>query len=145
MNEVKVSYRGWGGHFIAANRCKFRLNALIEYKEIKIVVSTVGLMELVRGSGEYETIGHERHFETMAFHAKKEGKFWDADVSKQIDFKSERSYSSQDDEWKANKGHWAVVEELKTSLLATDKMEKDLTKEEIADIMEHGSQAERLP
>jgi len=116
MEKIKIYYRGWPGHFICGYRCVFHLNTLIEFGDIKVVVSTVGLMRKDGQVHEYDTIGHNRHFETMAFHAKKDGKFWDADVTRQINFESEWAWESVEDEWKANKGHLAVVEELSNKL-----------------------------
>jgi hypothetical protein len=112
VTKPKVTYRGWGGHFIGGHRCLFRLNTLIEYKDIKIVVSTVGnYMEEINGNRKIRELGFNRYFETMAFHAKKEGEFWEADVAKEISFESPWSYG-KDEEWKANKGHWDVVDEI---------------------------------
>jgi len=117
MGKIKISYRGWPGHFICGHRCVFHLNTLIEFGDTKVVVSTVGLMRKISGDvHEYETIGCNRHFETMAFHATKDGEFWDADVERQICFDSNWAWESVEDEWKANKGHFAVVEELSKKL-----------------------------
>jgi len=116
MDKVKITYRGWVGHFICGHDCMFRLNTLLEYGDIKIVVSTVGAMKSSL-SKKYETIGYDRYFETMAFHAEKEGDFWDADVMREINFESEWAWNSLEDEWKANKGHIAVVEEIRNGLI----------------------------
>ena len=123
MKDVKITYRGWPGHFICGDRCVFHLNTLLEYKEIKIVVSTVDMMKKFNflskqdENKEFEEIGFNRYFETMAFHAEeKNGDFIDANVSRQVDFESEWAWNLED-EWKANKGHWAVVDEIKQGLL----------------------------
>jgi hypothetical protein len=113
--EVKRTERGWPGHFCCASRCHFRRNTLLECGKIKLVVSSVGRMEL---DGKFEEIGIDRHYETMAFHARKDGRFWDADVSRQFSFDSEWSVQEIDAEDKANDMHEAVVSEL------TDKLER---------------------
>jgi len=108
--------RGWAGHFICANRCKFRRNTLLAYNDIKIVVSSVGLMEI---DGKFDTIGHNRHFETMAFHSDLTDKrYYDADVSKQVFFDSEWAIAEIDADDKANEMHEAVVLEITNKLLA---------------------------
>jgi len=115
---VNRAERGWAGHFICGHRCLFRRNTLLTYNDIKIVVSSVGLMLMDYNERKFETIGHNRHFETMAFHAdKKDKKYYDADVSKQIEFDSDWCISEQDADDKANEMHEAVVLEISDKLL----------------------------
>lgn len=75
--------RGWGGHFICANRCAFRRNTLMELGELRAVVSTVGGFR-PNFNDAIETIGYNRYYETMAFHAQWDAPYWDADVSREI-------------------------------------------------------------
>ena len=108
--------RGWAGHFICANKCKFRRNTLLAYNDIKIVVSSVGLLEI---DGKFDTIGHNRHFETMAFHSDLTDKrYYHADVSKQVFFDSDWAIAEVDADDKANEMHEAVVLEITNKLLA---------------------------
>ena len=79
---VKRTERGWGGHFIMADRCLFRRNTLLEYADRRFVVSTVGACYV---DGKLEEIGHERYYETMAFEAKLRGGYIEADVTSPID------------------------------------------------------------
>ena len=117
--EPKITYRGWPGHYCCGHRCVFHLNTLIEYGKKRIVISTVGLMldplNQDLNKIKYREIGINRHFETMAFHAKKDGKFWDADVHKQIHFDSPWNWKLKD-ELKANDGHIKVVNEIVNKL-----------------------------
>ena len=118
MKEViKRTERGWAGHFICADRCKFRRNTLLEntVTGAKIVVSTVGLM---RGPEGYETIGYKRYFETMAFAGEHDGRYIDANVSRQVDFDSPWCIDELDADDRANDMHEAAVEELRLKLLA---------------------------
>ena len=122
--KPKITERGWGGHFICAERCLFRRNTLIDFGKKKIVVSTVGMMRDLhdfQGKNGFDAIGAGgRYYETMAFRAKKEGQYWDADVTKQISFDSEWAICSEegwkklpdDADNKANDMHEAVVAEL---------------------------------
>jgi len=76
--KVKMTERGWPGHFVAADKCYFRRNTLLECGDDKIVVSTVGNYRL---NGVIETIGTGgRYYETMAFNAVKDGCYLDADI-----------------------------------------------------------------
>jgi hypothetical protein len=118
---MKVTERGWAGHFVCANRCYFRRNTLVEHGEIKIVVSTVGLMPKLDGKG-WEEIGINRHYETMAFHADANDKrYRDADVSKQIYFDSEWAIREVDADDRANIMHDKAVKEIWTRLRRGEK------------------------
>lgn len=111
--------RGWAGHFIGANRCRFRRNTLLAYKKIKIVVSTVGLMEI---GGRFDTIGCNRHYETMAFHAEPTDKRYnDANVSTGVRFDSEWAIADLHADDKANEMHEAVVAEITEKLIKGHK------------------------
>ena len=81
--KVKRTERGWGAHYICAEDCRFRRNTLLECEDTRVVVSTVG--NYTPGDGcKTETIGSDRYYETMVFHAEFEDPYWDADVSRQI-------------------------------------------------------------
>lgn len=118
MNNVVITERGWAGHFICAERCTFRRNTLIECGEKRIVVSTVGLMRDLQNCG-FDTIGHLRFYETMAFEAKYEDPYWEADVSKQLSFNSEWEIDRVDrkSDKDANEMHDNVVREFVQELL----------------------------
>lgn len=121
IEKVKRTERGWAGHFFGADRCKFRRNTLLEYKDKKWIVSTVGCY--VNSGIREDAIGYNRWYETMAFEAVKLGLYWDADVSKPISFESDwgiwgetfkdvmRQYPNGVDN-AANDMHEAVVKEL---------------------------------
>lgn len=131
MTDVKITERGWAGHFICAERCRFRRNTLIEYGDKQWVVSTVGCMVI---NNKVEPIGHRRWFETMAFVGKKEGEYIDADVSNQIYFDAD--WGIFGDSWEevieeypfvdniANKMHEQVVEELAEKIKGGDEDDK---------------------
>ena len=87
VNEVNVTERGWAGHFIASSRCLFRRNTLLEYKSRKWVVSTVGAFRDYKN--KFDSIGHRRWYETMAFEASEKNGYIDANVEKEIFFDSE--------------------------------------------------------
>ena len=120
---VERTERGWAGHFICANACRFRRNTLLKKGKTKIVVSTVGLMESPIGENEFTIVGVDRYYETMAFFAKSNDKFCDADVGREIEFESSWYLSELDAEIEANEMHEQVVYEL------TQKLEKGIIKE----------------
>lgn len=117
--EIKRIERGWAGHFCCAYRCLFHRNTLLKYGRKGIIISTVGLMK-VRDSKvdtpweeQYEEIGLRRYYETMVFKARKyKERWWDADVSKEIDFDSPWAIGEIDAEDKANDMHEKVVDEI---------------------------------
>ena len=84
---IKRIERGWAAHFCGASNCKFRRNTLLE-GDNKVVVSTVGGYYPYGFYNKIEPIGHKRYYETMAFYAKKDGPYWEANVSDQIYFDS---------------------------------------------------------
>jgi len=121
--EIKVTERGWAGHFICSPECNFRRNTLLEYGEIRIVVSTVGAM-LMSGKNKFEEVGLNRYYETMAFHAKWElDCYWEADVEREIYFDSAWmiSHINSRSDRVANDMHERVVLEIKNKLLSGEK------------------------
>ena len=113
--KIKHTERGWGGHFICANRCRFRRNTLLESDTQQIVVSTVGLMEDYRDKTctKFETIGFDRYYETMAFFSDPEDhRYHDIDVTREIGFKSPWAIAEIDADDRANDMHEVVVKEL---------------------------------
>ena len=132
MDEVKITYRGWPGHFCAASRCDFRLNTFVEYKDIKIVVSTVGLYR--NSNDEIDEIGYNRYYETMCFHAAPVDNhgFIDANVKRDIThlINTNWAYGNIEDEWLANKGHIATVAEVAERLKNGERFELDIDKEQ---------------
>ncbi len=118
MIEPTITHRGWQGHFCCP--CKFHLNTLIEYGDTAIVVSTVGLY-IPSDSKEFDTIGHDRHFETMAFHADDSDDYRDADVTKEVEFDSEWSIFGVEKEIEADEMHRKVVNEVARRLRNGDE------------------------
>ncbi len=72
MIAIKRTERGWAGHFICGDRCRFRRNTLLEFGDVRIIVSTVGAMYV---DGKLDSIGVDRYYETMAFHAEHDGQW----------------------------------------------------------------------
>ena len=117
MSEVKIIERGWAGHFIGALHCRFRRNTLVTDGKAYIVVSSVGLMETESGSGKFIQIGCGRYYETMAFHSMTEDtRYWDADVSREVEFNSPWAIGEIDADDKMNEQHDTVVAEIKTRM-----------------------------
>ncbi len=130
MTQVKITERGWAGHYICSADCRFRRNTLLEYNDKKWIVSTVGC-QVARNEilhyckkGDIISIGYQRWYETMAFEAVDNNGYLDADVTKEIEFTSDwgiwgenwtdvlEKYNNLPD-LAANEMHEKVVEELK--------------------------------
>ncbi len=119
--KILIIERGWAGHFCCSDRCKFRRNTLVSLGNIRIVVSTVGLMYL-DNKNEPEEIGINRHYETMCFHAEfDQNKYWDANVSRQVTFESNWALSDPNMDNEANDMHEVVVKEIVSRLRKGDK------------------------
>ena len=131
INEVNVTERGWAGHFILADRCLFRRNTLLEYKDKKWIVSTVGAYRTLEN--KIDNIGHHRWYETMAFEAQEKFGYIDANTENKISFDSKWCIW-RGDSWKevcencdgtpdnaANDMHDKVVSELIDKIKEQDK------------------------
>lgn len=124
LKEVKRTERGWAGHFICSDSCKFRRNTLLECGETKVVVSTVG--NYFNSRGEYDQVGLDRDYETMVFYVDpRTGAYNDIDVERQIWFESPWAFQiKKGDKYpdlKANEMHETVVQEI------TEKLAKGVT------------------
>jgi hypothetical protein len=87
--------RGWPGHFICSSDCLFRRNTLVvadheDGRVERFVVSTVGNYRM-RPERKLETIGSNRHYETMIFRAQLTGAYWDMDSTEQVSLSGEWS------------------------------------------------------
>jgi hypothetical protein len=110
LSAVIRQERGWGGHFIRADQCRFRRNTLLTLGDVRIVVSTVG--RWITYNRKCVEIGPGRYYETMAFHASFDGRYWHQNVNRELPFTSPWSVSKLDADDIANDQHDAVVEEI---------------------------------
>ena|SRR3990167_10718968 len=114
--KIKITERGYAGHFCGARHCLFHRNTLIEYGKKHVIVSTVGnYRPCVIGEDKSQNeIGCNRFYETMVFEGKKLGVYWEIDASKEIAFKSNWALSEleQETDAKADKMHEKVVKEI---------------------------------
>ena len=130
--EIKIAERGYAGHYICSSHCKFRRNTLIEFGDKRIVVSTVGNYSPCLPNGwkksnfDNDIGAGGRKYETMAFWAKYEKPYWEADVSKQINFESEWAIGELEYEtdFKADKMHDNIVKEI-SNLLSNNLLKSD--------------------
>ncbi len=112
-NKVKRTERGWAGHYICSYKCLFRRNTLLEYKDVKVVVSTVGAQLESDRPRRFDTVGHGRYYETAAFMAdQKDTRFRDIVPGKRLEVDSNTAIDHLDADDEANDMHEAVVEEM---------------------------------
>lgn len=127
MCKIITTERGWPGHFIGSRLCLFRRNTLVQYGQVKVVVSTVGKMMRFLDS-EPEKIGYNRYYETMAF-LSDNSIFDDADVDKSVFLKCKCGISEPEAEIEANQMHENAVKWVSARLqehkLPVDEFEKD--------------------
>ena len=125
--EVKRTERGWAGHFCLSYRCEYHRNTLLEYNGVKVVVSTVGRLRKDMINNTYEEVGHRRYFETMAFIAKENDKYNDADVTMQVSFDAKWCLPSPYMELEADTMHEDVVMELSKRLVDGTLIQEGIT------------------
>lgn len=127
--EVKRTERGWAGHFCLSYKCEYHRNTLLEYNGVKVVVSTVGRLRKDWINNTYEEVGHRRYFETMAFIAKENDKYNDADVTSQVSFDAKWCLPSPYMELEADTMHEDVVMELSKRLVDGTLVQEGITEE----------------
>lgn len=120
---VKRTERGWPGHFICAESCLFRRNTLLEGAGQTIVVSTVGLMRDPRHKNRFKLLGSDWYYETGAFHSKiNDNRYHDADINREVSFKSPWAIKNLRDDDKANLMHETVVAEIIAKMKKGDEL-----------------------
>lgn len=125
--EINREERGWAGHFIAADSCRFRRNTLLWTGSTYIVVSTVGNYIF---QGKVEEIGLNRFYETMVFYSKNTDiTYHDIDVSKQISFNSKwaLNYIAHESDKDANYMHDTVVLEIMSRIESGELLLQEAT------------------
>ncbi len=134
MKTVKRTERGWIGHYICADRCRFRRNTLLECGNRRVIVSTVGAQH-DRKTGQFEEIGHGRYYETFVFRARRVfGLYWDVAGGEQLSSQlpwyidaipprppCSSAYGTESD-LRANEMHEAIVEEFTQQLASGAKL-----------------------
>ena len=88
-----------------------------------MVVSTVGNYRPEYKNGP-DTIGYERYYETMAFKARKDGVYWEADIGNEFPFESNWAidHLEQETDKEADEMHEKVVKEISKKLLAPKEL-----------------------
>ena len=106
--------------------CTFRRNTLLECGTRRVVVSTLGNYRPKSvENGAPETIGSQRHYETMVFRAHRDGGYWEANTSAgELSFNSNWRLEGvkQESDGLANDMHETVVDEFVARLLKGHKL-----------------------
>lgn len=110
---IKRTERGWPGHFICSDECKFSRNTLLENGKTKIIVSTVG--RWLSKYGVIQQIRPGAYFETMAFYARYDSGYWLCNVQMEVTFESPGLLNSVH-VGKADFMHEKVVDEISLQL-----------------------------
>lgn len=121
IKGVKITERGWAGHFCLAHKCMFHRNTLLEKGDVKIVVSSVGKLPTKRGD-QLEEIGCDRYYETMVFFVK-DDKWQDADVMRGKIACYSPKMEDPWDEMPANLLHDKIVEEFLDKMGKNEKIQ----------------------
>lgn len=117
--QVTRTERGWAGHYICSYKCLFRRNTLLEYGDVKVVVSTVGAQLECRYPRKFDTVGHNRYYETMAFMADEtDTRFNDIDPGKELLIAGNTAIDHLDADDEANDMHEAIVEEIADKMVS---------------------------
>lgn len=117
MKQIKRTERGWAGHFCLSNKCTFHRNTLLESGDIRIVVSTVGAMDI---DGKFERTNLNSFYETLVFHAKFDDPYWDSNVTMEIsigDIKTGVNEINHRADMEANDMHENVVNHIIARIL----------------------------
>lgn len=115
-NEVKRIERNWVGHYIYGSREQFHKNTLIKLGRKEIVISTLGVVQVVPNYPKMDNIEKEIYFETIAFYPNiPPNSYTQAlkHVARRIDADKKQSII----ESKASEMHEAVVNEFTVHLL----------------------------
>ena len=110
MKEIKIQERGWGGHFICCDKCRFTRNTLVSYKNINVVISTVGNYFY---DNDQHRVGADRYYDTRIFHSDvNDEKYHDIDVEREVSIGIKWQIEFKDGDNEANNMHDDNVSEI---------------------------------
>lgn len=114
-DKVKLTERGWQAHLCVI--CLYHRNTLLEYKDKKIIVSTVGHYR--DPNGKVVSISGNNYYETMVFEAQLEEGYWDMNVTRKVYLDSNWRLLDHDygADLKAEEMHNNIVKEMTQKLL----------------------------
>lgn len=116
MNDVRRTEYGWIGYFCVAADCMFRRSTLLEYKDVKIIVFTIG--DYIHGHNVSE-IDSGTYYETKVLYVDQENvnnSYYVPDINKPIKTKCPSTISEMNKAMEANKMHEDIVEEIECRL-----------------------------